>query len=76
MVVVGNKCDLPNEAKLVPIGKGKQIAKEFNCPFYETSAKLNYNVATVFEDAAKQVMQLRSALDGKKKKRKFMCYIS
>ena len=73
MVVAGNKCDLPNEAKLIPTAKGKQLAKDFNCPFYETSAKENINVSAIFEDAARQALTVKCPAPVKKKK---FCIIS
>ncbi|KAK9352599.1 small GTPase superfamily [Lipomyces doorenjongii] len=48
MVVVGNKSDLGAQRKVETI-EGKNLAQEWNCPFVETSARHNANIAKVFE---------------------------
>mmetsp|Transcript_20987 Transcript_20987/g.26549 ORF Transcript_20987/g.26549 Transcript_20987/m.26549 type:complete len:191 (-) Transcript_20987:25-597(-) len=42
MVLVGNKCDLAD--RQVPSADGEELAREFDCPFFETSAKTKLNV--------------------------------
>ena len=42
MVLVGNKCDLQH--RQVPTADGEELAREFDCPFFETSAKTKLNV--------------------------------
>ncbi|KAJ1366057.1 hypothetical protein KIN20_026638 [Parelaphostrongylus tenuis] len=42
MVVVGNKTDLQ---RVVPESASRELGKRFGCSFYESSAKLNENVA-------------------------------
>lgn len=44
MILVGNKTDLVKERQ-VPTQEGKEVAREFGCPFLETSAKTGENVA-------------------------------
>ncbi|VDM57303.1 unnamed protein product [Angiostrongylus costaricensis] len=46
MVVVGNKTDL---RRVVPESASSDLGKQFGCSFYESSAKLNENVAEVLE---------------------------
>ncbi|KAK5986571.1 hypothetical protein GCK32_007188, partial [Trichostrongylus colubriformis] len=52
MVVVGNKTDLE---RVVPTTVGKELGKQFGCSLFETSAKLNENVATIFIDCVRQI---------------------
>jgi GTPase KRas protein len=39
MVIVGNKCDLQKDRE-VSTSEGRELAKSFDAPFVETSAKL------------------------------------
>ena len=54
VIIIGNKCDLENERK-VPIEKGKEKAKNLNCPFFETSALQGINIDKAFEDLANYI---------------------
>ena len=49
MVLVGNKCDLEDE-RVVSKDQGQSLAKQFNCAFMESSAKLKVNVIEVNSD--------------------------
>jgi len=57
-VLVGNKCDL-EDAREVPTERGQQLANDLGCPFYETSARLNKNVAISFESLVKEVNKFK-----------------
>ncbi len=46
--LLGNKIDLAEERK-IPKAKGEELAKEFNVPFFEVSAKSGENVNVVFK---------------------------
>ena len=46
--LLGNKIDLTEERKITK-EKGEQLAKEFNVPFFEVSAKSGKNVNEVFK---------------------------
>ncbi|KAK9473487.1 small GTPase superfamily [Dipodascopsis tothii] len=48
MVIVGNKSDLGAQRK-VETAEGKALAAQFSCPFVETSARHNANIAKAFE---------------------------
>ncbi|KAK9481337.1 small GTPase superfamily [Lipomyces japonicus] len=48
VVIVGNKSDLGSQRKVETV-EGKNLAIEWNCPFVETSARHNANIAKVFE---------------------------
>uniref|UniRef100_A0A0K0E627 small monomeric GTPase n=1 Tax=Strongyloides stercoralis TaxID=6248 RepID=A0A0K0E627_STRER len=54
MVLVGNKCDIEDE-RIVGKDEGQNLARTFNCPFYETSSKAKINVQEVFYDLIKQI---------------------
>lgn len=47
LVVIGNKSDLESERK-VSTQEGQALAKQFDCPFFETSAKSRTNVDEAF----------------------------
>eukprot|EP00640_Fibrocapsa_japonica_P003033 CAMPEP_0113941476 /NCGR_PEP_ID=MMETSP1339-20121228/7375_1 /TAXON_ID=94617 /ORGANISM="Fibrocapsa japonica" /LENGTH=262 /DNA_ID=CAMNT_0000945627 /DNA_START=33 /DNA_END=822 /DNA_ORIENTATION=+ /assembly_acc=CAM_ASM_000762 len=47
-VLVGNKCDLPDDKRVVSEAQGRALAQEFGIPFFETSAKTGANVNTAF----------------------------
>ena len=49
IVVAGNKKDLEHKRQ-VSTKDGELMAKEFDCPFFETSAALRHNVDETFEE--------------------------
>lgn len=54
MVLVGNKCDLESSRQVSTL-EGKELAKFFNCPFFETSAKERTNVDECFLALVKEI---------------------
>jgi GTPase SAR1 family protein len=56
LVLVGNKLDLAIERK-VPHERGKDLARQWKCPHYETSAKMRTNVDEIFYDLVSQIME-------------------
>jgi Ras-related protein Rab-8A len=60
-LLIGNKCDMENRA--VSIEEGEGLAKEYNIPFFETSAKQDINVGASFLAIATQVKN-RMTSDG------------
>ena len=56
IVLSGNKLDL-EEKREVSYEEGLQFANEYGFRFYETSAKNDYNVNCIFEDAVKEYSQ-------------------
>jgi len=51
IVLVGNKCDLEERREVMSV-EGMALAKSWNCPFFESSAKTRVNVAETFHAAA------------------------
>jgi len=56
LVLVGNKLDLARERK-VPSLKGKELAAQWKCSYYETSAKMRMNVDELFFDLVGQILR-------------------
>lgn len=59
MILVGNKCDLPDDLRRVSTSEGKELAKKFNCHFFEASAKTRLNVEECFEQLVKEMKSWR-----------------
>lgn len=55
LVLVGNKCDMEAE-RAVTKEQGMALAQKWSCPFYESSAKNDINIAPVFEAALKALL--------------------
>ncbi|KAJ8000213.1 hypothetical protein DPEC_G00202510 [Dallia pectoralis] len=56
VVLVGNKSDLHN-LRQVSVEEGKELAREFHCPFFETSAAFRLNIDEVFAALVRQIRQ-------------------
>lgn len=56
MVIIGNKCDLDKERQ-VSEEEGQAIARQFNCPFMETSAKHRINVEEGFYQLVREIRE-------------------
>jgi len=54
LVLVGNKCDLDDQRQ-VGIDEGRSLANDWECPFYETSAKNKINNTEPFFDCARLI---------------------
>ncbi|KAL9544345.1 Ras GTPase ras2 [Mucor bainieri] len=54
VVLVGNKCDLEQDRQ-VPASAGRELAKQFNCPFFEVSAKQNTNIEDSFHGLVREI---------------------
>ena len=53
-ILVGNKCDLEENRK-VSTEEGMELAKHFEIPFLETSAKNSVNVESSFVTMSKEI---------------------
>jgi GTPase KRas protein len=51
-VVQSDKADIERE---VPYGEGEMLAKTFNCPFFETSARMRINIDEAFHELVRQI---------------------
>ncbi|ORX92804.1 ras-domain-containing protein [Basidiobolus meristosporus CBS 931.73] len=54
IIIVANKCDLESERQ-VSSQEGKDLARQFGCPFIETSAKQRINVDEAFYDIVREI---------------------
>ncbi|KAJ3441398.1 ras-like protein rasd [Anaeramoeba flamelloides] len=74
MLIVGNKCDLDDQRQ-ISTGEGEDLAKSFDCPFIETSAKARLNVEESFFNLVRYIKKLENPdkcenIKTSKKKRK------
>jgi len=54
-MLLGNKCDVPPEQRVVDKNRGQALADEFGMKFLETSAKSSINVEEAFMTMAKEI---------------------
>lgn len=64
MILVGNKCDLPDERRKVSNLDGVRLAQAWSCPFLEVSAKEHFRCAESFETL---IRELRKKMGYRKK---------
>ena len=74
MVLVGNKCDLEAERQVTTV-EGKDLAKSFGCPIFETSAKARINVEEAFYQLVREIRKdvYSNTTKSKKSKNKPAC---
>ena len=60
IILVGNKCDLPDIERQVTKQEGENKANEFKIPFYETSCKEGINVQEVFDKLVENIAILKN----------------
>lgn len=72
MVIVGNKCDLESERQISK-DEGLKLANNFDCPFFETSAKNKINVEECFFQLVREIKNHKGigTKNNKKEKKKF-----
>lgn len=56
-ILIGNKCDMPDDQRNVTEDEGRKLAAEYDIPFMETSAKENTNVQAAFLHITKDVVK-------------------
>lgn len=70
MVVCGNKCDLETERQ-VTTQEGQDLARAWEIPFFETSAKTRFNVEETFFQLVREIRkEIRATTDTTKAKTK------
>ncbi|XP_065065965.1 ras-related protein Rab-26-like isoform X2 [Rhopilema esculentum] len=66
VMLLGNKADLAKE-KVVKREEGAKLAKDFQVPFLETSAKSGMNIELAFEAAARELVKKQGSESNVKK---------
>ena len=51
-ILIGNKVDLADSREITK-AKGEQLAKQLECPYFETSAKTGENIIEALDEIAK-----------------------
>jgi GTPase KRas protein len=75
IVLCGNKCDL-NDQREVDKNKGEAVAKKWNVPFFETSAKMKINNVNCFYEIVRQIRLSGNVKPlNEPKKNKFPCQL-
>jgi len=73
IVLCGNKCDL-NDQREVEKTRGEALAKKWNVPFFETSAKMKINNVNCFYEIVRQIRKHgNDKILNEPKKRKTLC---
>ena len=58
LVLMANKCDLEEE-RVVSTGEGKQLARVYDCNFFETSSLTSVNIKEAFHSAIRESRRKR-----------------
>ena len=66
LVLVGNKCDLKDQ-RAVEYSEGAELARQWGCPFFETSAKMKLNNEACFFELVKEIRRQTKPIPGPKK---------
>ena len=61
IILIGNKCDLPEEKRKVSKEEGEDKANEYNIPFFETSCKEGINVNEAFMKLSEEILKKNGA---------------
>ena len=63
IVIIGNKSDLENERQ-IKTETGEALAREWQCKFFEASAKDNHHIEDSFWEVVREVRRLRGTATG------------
>eukprot|EP00456_Euglypha_rotunda_P059177 TRINITY_DN49372_c0_g1_i3.p1 TRINITY_DN49372_c0_g1~~TRINITY_DN49372_c0_g1_i3.p1 ORF type:complete len:142 (+),score=22.61 TRINITY_DN49372_c0_g1_i3:168-593(+) len=74
VVIAGNKADLKDQRE-VQYNDGASLAKQYNCPFFETSAKTKLNNEACFYELVREVRKQEKVLKPKPKPSSSICTI-
>ena len=61
VVLVGNKCDLPESERQVSKADAQELADRWGCPFFEASALAKINDKEVFFQVVREIRKQRAA---------------
>jgi GTPase KRas protein len=61
IVLVGNKCDLPDNERKISKQEGELLAAKWNVPFFETSAKKKVNNVECFYQVVREIKRTERA---------------
>ncbi len=67
--LVGNKCDLESK-RVVTYEQGKELAKQYNIQFLETSAKDTVNIDELFFNITKVFLERQTSNNVKKEQKR------
>ncbi|GMI35504.1 hypothetical protein TrCOL_g10326 [Triparma columacea] len=56
-VLVANKCDVPADERVISEEQGRGLAEQYGIPYFETSAKNNFNVEESFMQVTRDVLK-------------------
>jgi len=57
IAIVGNKCDIEPEKRLISSDRGKEFALNHDCLFFETSAKNDTGIADLFQRICQEIVK-------------------
>jgi len=75
IVLVGNKCDLEEAHHLVTYEEGAALAKQWDCPFFETSAKTKINNEACYVELMREIRRQEAPVRSRRPSRKQLCVI-
>lgn len=71
IVLAGNKCDLASLDRQVSWEEGQELAKSWDCPFFETSAKLKLNSESCFHELVRETWKSAPSSEKVSRKKKY-----
>jgi len=57
IAIVGNKCDLESDRRMITAERGKEFALSHDCLFFETSAKNDVGIADLFQNICQEIVK-------------------